>query len=491
MKKTRGRLLRWSRLAAILVSLGAVGLATLELRLSGPLGISVYLSYRALRNSVRDGIIPSPPSLASFANSGPNVVIVVLDCFRFDYLDGAAPTLREFASRAWSFDRYYASAPWTKPSTASLFTGLVVRRHFVVRTDSPLPAQALTLAEVLRDHGYTTVGLTWHNPHLSRRQGFDQGFDTYFDDVRPRGSKGLLHRFLSWLAEEQPDRFFAYVHFEGTHDPYPADNTLDVLLSAPEYASDLDFTNVDYKEEVKKGRALSPDEAAHLGHLARGKARKVDRLAVRELLIRFENSPLRDNTILIVTADHGDGFYEHGTVSHGGSLFEEEIHVPLVVSFPERFARERGFPQNGRSSCPASTVDLFPTVLDFVGIPAPSGIDGNSVIPQHPPRDSCSRAVVSERFENDRLLEAAIVSRSLKLIVDHRSGDKQLYDLESDAAEVRDLAKERAEAAASLAADLANRLNSDGSSMAPWIQAAPVAVPEEDLERLRALGYVD
>lgn len=491
MRASRLLVKRAARLAGAGVLSLVLGLAALELWLPGPLGMSIYVPYRALRNSVRDAVTASPPALASFSNAGPNVVIVVLDCFRSDYLEGAAPGLDELASRAWRFDRYYTAAAWTKPSTASLFTGLFVRKHMVASTSSPLPKQAVTLAEVLREHGYSTAGFTWHNPHISERQDFDQGFEQYFDDVRPRGSKGLLNRFLSWLVEEEPSRFFAYVHFEGTHDPYLADNDLGALLSAPGYASDIDFSNTDYKQEVKDGRSLSEDEMAYLESIARSKARKVDRQVVQELIERFESSDLVENTLLILTSDHGDAFYEHGTVSHGQSVFGEEIHVPLVVHFPERFTRERGFPRTGRDRCVASTVDLLPTVLDFVGVAAPRGIDGASIVPGSRSPDACSRVAVSEMIEDGRIPEAAIISGPWKLIVDYDTGTRKLYDLAADPGELRDLAAERVSEADALAAALARRLNADGSSMAEWGETAPVEVSGEERERLRALGYAE
>jgi len=487
---------RWRRMArAGLVGVALLvvaSFAALELRLSGPFGISGYVAYRSLRSFARDALIPSPPSVADFPNPGPNAIVIVLDCFRRDYLDVAAPRLRSFAEDAWSYDRYYAAASWTKPSTVSLFTGLHVRRHYVTGGGgSQLPSEALTIAELLQEQGFATAGFVW-NPHLTRRQAFDQGFDHYVDNAR-RGSKSLLHELFAWLDAERPQRFFAYVHFQGTHDPYYDDNDLVALLTAPAYPGDLDFSKIDYKLAVAEGLRLSQAEVAHLRHVALGKARRVDREAVAGFLERFFDSRLPENTLVMITSDHGDGFLEHEAVSHGRTVYEEEIHVPLLVHYPEAFARERGFANSGRDECLASTVDVLPTVADFLGVPRPDGIDGASLVPARGGRPSCGRAVVSERtLEDGAIAGAALLYDELKLIVDYSEQGRalRLYDLGSDPGEQREISDDRRARARQLDADLVRRLNGDGASLAPW-EAVPGELSDEHREALRALGYVE
>jgi arylsulfatase A-like enzyme len=486
----RSRARGFGALALGLLLVVAAGLIVLERRLSGPAGMSVYVLQRSLRNVIRDATVPEPPSLADFSNAGPNVVILILDCYRLDYLP-VAPNLAGLAEQSWSYARYYSAAPWTKPSTVSLFTGLHVRKHFVLKGGgSRLPADALTLAELMQARGFRTGGFVW-NPHLTRRQSFDQGFDHYVDHAR-RGSKSLLYEFVSWLDAERPDRFFAYVHFQGTHDPYYDDNDLRTVLGAPPYEGDLDFTNMDYKFAVKGGRALTQPEAAHLEHLARGKATRIDRQAVGEFLERFYRSGLADNTLLIVTSDHGDAFFEHGAVSHGSTIYNEEIHVPLVMRFPARFAQERGFPERGQDPCPASTVDLLPTVMDFIGAPAPREIDGVSLVPTGR-AERCGRSVISERtVETGSIVGAALISGDRKLIVDYTEDGRklELYDPVADPGETRDVAGLLAEDAAALDSTLAEALNEDGSSMARWSEADGV-IPQDQLDALRELGYAE
>jgi arylsulfatase A-like enzyme len=478
--------------SAVSLALILALLAGLEIVLPGPFGMSGYVIYRAARTFARDLATPAPPSIAGFANAGPNVVVIVLDCYRYDYVENDSPHLRRFGEAGWRFDRYYSAASWTKPSTASLFTGLQVRRHFVLRGGgSQLPAEAVTLAELMRAQGFRTAGFVW-NPHLTSKQAFDQGFDFYVDDAR-RGSKDLLRRFFAWVDRERPERFFAYIHFQGTHDPYYYDNDLTAILSAPGYPGDLDFSTVDYKFAVQNGRRLSPEEAAHLQHVAEGKARRVDRQAVGGFLDRFAASGLPENTMVVITSDHGDAFFEHSSVSHGDTVYNEEIHVPLMIHFPRRFSGERGFPSSGVASCPASTVDILPTVMDFVGAPAPPGIDGVSLVPSPAGEGPCRKAVISERtVPSGAVVGAALVSEDRKLLVDYVDGGRELklFDLSADPGETRDLSAESARQASELDADLIQLLNDDGSSMAPWAEVSGEISPEH-AKALRALGYVD
>ena len=491
-RRARSPLRRLAIATAVAAALVGLCLILLELRLSGPTGMSVYVLQRTLRNWVRDATVPEPPWLDGFANAGPNVLVVILDCYRFDYLRHA-PALRALGERSWRYDSYYAAAPWTKPSTVSLFTGLVVRRHYVIEGGaSRLPAEVVTIAERMRERGLRTAGFVW-NPHLTRRQAFDQGFEHYVDDAR-RGSTSLLYELFAWLDRERPERFFAYVHFQGTHDPYYDDNDLSGLLGAPKYPGDLDLTNMEYKQAVRAGRGLSPEESAHLAHIAYAKAARIDRQAVRGLVDRLERSKLLDNTLLVISSDHGDGFFEHGNVSHGSTIHAEETHVPLVIHYPRAFGVARGFPATGVDRCPASTVDLLPTALDFVGAPPLPDIDGVSLVPSARNR-SCGRAVISERtLEEGRIGNAALMSGGLKLIVDYRNGERglRLYDLAADPGETNDLADARAADAQRLDAELARRLNADGSSMARWSTGADEhELSDEQREALRELGYVE
>jgi len=407
-------------------------LVSLEYQLSGPFGDSLRVAYMTSRTFLRDALTPRPPSIAEYVNEGPNVVVIVIDCYRADYLDGAAPRLEAFSQTAWRFDLHQSSANWTKPSTGSLFTGLWPRKHGVLRGGTQkLPQQANTLAELMRKRGYATAGFI-QGVHIRTVHAFDQGFQFYSDHTW-RGSKSLLGQFFSWILKIRPPRFFAYVHFLGTHDPYYYDNDLKGLLSAPPYSSNITFTNDDYIMEVNNGQhLLAADEVAHLTHIARAKAKRVDRQAIGHFLDAFLASPLHENTMVIITSDHGDSFFEHGFVSHGRTVHWPETHIPLVISLPESFTRRLGVPKSGVHDCPTSTVDLFATVLDFAGVSIPGGIDGVSLIPEMGRGGDCERPVISEATADNQVSLAALISGQLKLIVNYRDGVRKLYDLSTD-----------------------------------------------------------
>ncbi len=464
----------------------------LELRLSGPVGQSFGVVSSSLRIWARDLLTATPPTPVGFGNRGPNVVILLLDCFRADYLEGAAPRLAQLAAESWHYERYFAAASWTKPSSASLFTGLLPRRHGITRGEGyQLPQEAMTLAELLKAQGLVTAGFV-QGVHLTRVQQFDQGFQHYVDRGG-HGSKHLLGQFFSWLEAARPPRFFAYLHFPGTHDSYYYDNDFLALLRAPAYRSRVDFAKIDYKFAVGEGKLqLSDDEVTHLRAVARAKAQRVDRQAVGEFLDRFARTELPQNTLLIITSDHGDGLNEHGFVSHGFTVYNEEIHSPLVIHYPETFAAERGFAPRGRAHCPASTVDLMPTILDFIGGNSPSGLDGASLVPQKTPPVDCPRPVFSEMAGGGRISAAAIIQDPYKLIAFYEQPPRfELFDLAQDFAETHDLAVANPEQAARLGAALEHRLNADGTSLATWSVDASVPISEELRQQMRTLGYVD
>ena len=487
------RLRKWLAMAALLaVLIPASLLLYLEIKLPGPLGQSFDVGYMLLRTAVRDLTIPTPPDLAGLRNRGPNVIVMLLDCYRHDYLDGAAPRLAALAEDAWSYERHYAAAAWTKPSSASLFTGLLPRRHFITRGEGyKLPQEAVTVSEWLQKWRFTTAGFV-QGIHLTRIQEFDQGFDHYVDSGK-KGSKSLLHEFFRWMHREKPVRFYAYLHFPGTHDAYYYDTDLLPLLQAPGYDGEVDFSNIEYKFEVADGeRTLSEEELIHLEEAARIKSRRVDRLAVGEFLDRFLESSYADNTLLIITSDHGDGFGEHGAISHGYTVYNEEIHIPLVVRYPPSFAAERGFDETGEWACPSSTVDIFPTIVDYVGVPMPEGLDGVSIIPSGPPQTACPRPVIAEMAGGGRISSAALVWEDLKLIADYDTlGRFELYDVVADPTEQQDLAAQRPDDVERLRLELESRLNADGTSLADWAEIKSEPISDELREKMRSLGYID
>lgn len=431
----------------------------------------------------------------------PNVLLVVIDTLRADRLGayGAArptsPSIDALARQATVFENARSAGPWTVPAVASLLTGLYPSQHGNMgwlpgRRQPVLSADLLTLAEALRDRGYRTQVVSGH-PWITPESGLTQGFEGFVsarargapvDDGRvTRGALDFLRSRAAAAAAGDHGPFFLYVHYMGAHSPYrpspelqravlgrvaeltPLLRSLDGLRG-PAYYDALNTA-------AREGR-LDAADVACLSDLydaaVRGADAEVGRLAaaLREL-------GLDAGTLVVLTADHGESFLEHGTILHVQNLYDELLRVPLVVRWPGAGAR--------RAPEPVSLVDVFATVLEAAGAPpAPSA--GRSL---RAPVDA-RRALFAEGDGTKRRVK--VVRGGLAAIIDPgRPARDELYDLSGDPGERVDLAAARTSDLAAL-----RRLALDFRAASARTRPAPSGEPlsPEALEALRALGYV-
>lgn len=288
-----------------------------------------------------------------------NVVIVVVDTLRQDHLAtygyarDTAPFLDDLARAGVTLDGLSPSS-WTKPATASILTGLHPVTHQAIARQDGLRDRAVTLAEVLRREGYRTLAVS-ANGWVSPTFGFDQGFDEFLlregVNIRARElNQELLPRVLG-LAEP----FFVYVHYIDPHAPYAPTTDwrggrLPVSLS-PVLPTDLASTQVLVRPPELMRRAVD---------LYDGEIRGAD-AGLAELVEALRGRGLLDRTLLVVTSDHGEEFEEHGRTSHGQTLYEEVLRVPMIFHGP-------GLHVGSRLGA-ASLIDIVPTLVDLVGIP--------------------------------------------------------------------------------------------------------------------------
>jgi arylsulfatase A-like enzyme len=322
----------------------------------------------------------------------PNVILVLVDTLRSDVLGcyGAAPsrspTLDALAKTGLVYEDVVAQAPWTLPSVTTLFTGRYPRQHgvTVALADRPhadwdggtyLPTTIPTLAALAQRAGITTHGVT-ANALVGPDTGLAVGFEKLELPSPPGGGRRFASgrevnkRFLRWANDNRDLRFFAYLHYMEMHSPYvpaappaPPANTSDEVRAG-------DAGNIGRR--VQRG-APAPDahEVAHLKALYEESLADWDSM-LAELLQELDGLRLRDHSIVIVTADHGEEFLEHGQLAHGKQLFDESLHVPLVVVGP-------GIPV-GRRREPVQLVDLLPTIAAQLDAPAPTGLVGRDVV---------------------------------------------------------------------------------------------------------------
>ena len=318
------------------------------------------------------------------AEAPPSILIVVVDALRPDRLGcygnarPTSPRLDALAARGLRFTRAYSATSWTKPAIPSLFTSLYPSQHGVLEGNAHarggglesdvLPEEAFTLAEALRDRGYRT-GAFVHNAHLRPEFGLAQGFDTY-EQVAEQ-APALVGRLVDWVGADDTRPFFAYLHVLDVHWPYEPDAERLRALGAEPGTAEADRA---LREAVNQGlRTLAPAEVERLALEYDAEIRGVD-AALGALFDRLAGRGVWRNLALVVTADHGEAFLEHGYLGHGRDLFEESVRVPLILRLP-------GDAHGGTvAERRVSVLDVMPTVLELAGMGVdPARLAGRSL----------------------------------------------------------------------------------------------------------------
>jgi arylsulfatase A-like enzyme len=341
-------------------------------------------------------------------DSGPNILLIVIDAMRADHLGcygyerETSPALDRLAVSGVVFETAIASSSTTVISMASLFTSLhpiehgvrystvYGQRHRVADSEqgeSPVQTQTLnedltTLAEELNAHGYETMSVMT-NPFLKESHGFGQGFQ-YFTEGELKANE-VVDEFLGWLEGQSGSPFFALLHFMDVHNPYRPPSPYNTMFDSrkaglsPETSEKVLAENVvtgtSFFQLLNQGKIeVDPEYIEGIVGLYDGEIRLVDDVLNR-LFDRLETTGLLNDTVIVVTADHGDEFMEHGRIGHGVLLYESLIRVPLILLLPPGSSAGR------RVAEPVGLVDLMPTLLDLGGVPVPEDLSGRSLVP--------------------------------------------------------------------------------------------------------------
>jgi choline-sulfatase len=406
--------------------------------------------------------------------AGFNVLVVTFDTVRADaigcYGDPRAktPNVDRLASHGARFARAIAPAPTTLPSHSTLFTGLDPLTHGVHNNGTfRLGDERTTLAERLAAQGYHTAAVIGAFV-LESRFGLAQGFESYQDELHQDGAaEGAAHfverkagtvadHALAWLAKRDARPFFLWTHFFDAHLPY---------MAPEEYLKGQPRRDVSGPWDAEANRREYLAEVAYADHEL---GRLLDALGTETLA----------RTLVVFTADHGEGLGEHGEYTHSRLIYEGSLRVPLVISCPALF--EKPLVVSDRI---AGLVDVVPTVLSLLGMPEPVGLDGVAL------------------FRTDLDPTRAIYSESLVTLFNHgwaplygytRLTDKfiqaprpEYYDLRTDAGERRNLFAPSQPAAQELSRNLRMRL----ASVKPIEREAEAALSREDEAWLAQLGY--
>lgn len=344
---------------------------------------SVVLARAPTAGDVRESAalapLPSPPRAE--LPVAKNLVVVLIDTLRADHLScygyarNTSPRLDAFASTGVLFEQCMSPKPQTTPAVASLFTGLFPRSTGIVKTMTKLLPEFRTLAECTKDAGFVNVG--WSaNAMITKDFDFDQGFEalTFVPNANrsAEGADGKLvtAAALQRIRELRADgkRHFAYVHIVEPHSPYtPRPEDLKPLRSDPLYTAapdtDLRRNTVSYLDGIVAHVWHEQEKGNGKGYVARYDAEimHADRI-VGEFIDALDALGAKDDTAIVVVADHGESMLEHHAwFNHGITTYEGQVHVPLIVRAP-------GVAAGTRRGDVVSLVGLMPTMLDLVGV---------------------------------------------------------------------------------------------------------------------------
>lgn len=392
-----------------------------------------------------------------------NVIVLTLDTTRADKLGAygeknvATPSLDRLASEGVLFEQAIAPAPLTLPAHSTIFTGTPPPVHGVRDNGGyVLDPRHVTLAEVLKRGGWQTGAFVGAFV-LDSKWGLDQGFDRYADDfdlskykaislgdVSRPGSQ-VVDRALEWLNGRADQRFFAWLHFYDPHTPYEAPEPYRTQYAGRPYLGEIAYM------DAQVGRVLQ----------------------------WLQDRGLQERTIVVAMGDHGEGLGEHREASHGFFVYDSTVRVPLVMRTPYDGLSRR------RVAAVVRSVDVMPTVVALVGQAAPKGVSGRSLLPMMTGvtpdlnLDAYSESYYPRYHYGWSELRAMRAGR-FKLIAAPRP---ELYDLEQDPRETRNLYDERRPLADRMAAAL-DRIAERST------ETQPARVDPDTRERLAALGYV-
>ncbi len=435
----------------------------------------------------------------------PNVLLIVVDTLRADRLGvyghqrPTSPNIDQLAARGVLYTHAYSQAPWTTPSIGALLTSQYPSVLGIRAEPDSLSEDQVLLAEVLKQHRYATGAVVSHH-FLGSKWNFDQGFD-HFDESNARDhdaitSPDVTEAALTFARDHRDEPFFLFVHYFDPHYDYIDHPEFSFLDPARPYGGPLRSAMV-YTDLLKLIPGLGPRDVEYLFDLYDSEIAFTDRW-IGALLDGFEQLGLTDDTLILFTADHGEEFLERKTVGHGGSLYNELIHVPLIVSYPDyrptATAPRSGWPERSwrgtAVETPVALIDLFPTVLDYLGIAPDHPIAGHSLLADTPNAEPSPRTVFSE---TDWGMYRAAISPDHKIIHRLTSGERFFYNLQADPGEEENLTARLAQTG-----ELQNFLSLE-SDLQGWLdylehagrQADEVELSAEEEEKLRALGYLN
>lgn len=444
-------------------------------------------------------LLVPPSKLAKPAKQAKNVIVVLIDTMRARSLKPynsktrvKTPVLDKIAQEGVLFEATQAPENWTKPSTASLLTGLFPATHGAKTDAAVVPKAATLLSEALKEAGFAT-GSFIANGYVSDKFGFKQGWDYYTNYIREKKSTEAENVFKDagdWIEKHKDERFFAYVHTIDPHVPYDPPDEFLGLYKNKDYSGQVSpRKTADLLAEAKKNPpkiTFSDADKQYLRDLYDGEVSYHDHY-FGLFIERLQKLGLYDDTVLVVTADHGEEFDEHGSWGHGHSVYQELLWIPYIVRFPGVV------PAGKRMAEAVSTMTVFPTVLEAAGIPPPDVLEDQSVLSWMRGGSAPAVPVAFSDFLDDRRV---IRAGRWKLIL--RGTNETMFDLARDPIEQTELDRSKHPIPARyttivlgqfLGAHDRRHWLGPGRGQGTKLERENAAIDETLREQLKAIGY--
>jgi arylsulfatase A-like enzyme len=434
-----------------------------------------------------------------------NALLISIDSLRDDHVGcygydkPTTPTLDAFARQNVRFAHAYAAAPWTLPSHASMFTGLYPTTHGVERSSRRLNEGAPTLARMLQAAGWQTGAIVCA-PLLRAVYGLNQGFGTYDESLvgdshkKARTAKvgpAVTDKALDWLDRADGRPFLLFLHYWDVHYDYTPPRRYEKMFD-PDYRGKLDGADIRHRTDIAPG--MNPRDLQHLLALYDAEIRYTDD-AIADLLAGLTARGLDRNTMVWITADHGEEFLDHGGTMHGFTVYEDQLRVPLLARIPWLAATAKEIQEH------VSLVDLLPTFLDLLNVPAGDRtLHGLSLRP----------LLTGGEWERDHILAETAIGRfggspakaRWSAMIDQAGGKLHrvrlnpkesrlmLFDLPTDPGEQRDQAETEVERRDALRRRLAHAQTAQRQLRATLDASAAAKIDPQMAETLKGLGYI-
>lgn len=402
----------------------------------------------------------------------PNILLVSIDTLRADHLGTygysrpTSPNLDALGRRGVVFEHAVTTAPWTLPAHASLLTGRYPAFHGLQDDGVTLAPEVPTLAESLDALGYYNLAVVSHL-YVSSEFGLARGFDRFDDSLIAGGAENpdaqqVVDRFLESMARRPPGPFFAFVHFFDPHWDYTPPDPYSTRFTDPAYAGPVDGTLRSLERFFPPTAPMALADLRQAVALYDGEIAYVD-AQIGRLFDEMEQQGWLQNTIVILTADHGEEFKEHLHLGHGKSLFEEQLHIPLIV------AGHPAFGPNTRRADLVSLIDVAPTLLELAGGAPLHGGQGLSLARPRPPQGVLFSESI--RFGADMRMARQADHK----LIHHLVGDERdYYDLSADPDERRPLAGDPGAGTLTAALEEYTALADRGWQMKLFARGAPI-----------------